>query len=140
MELIRKANIPSLTNVGIESRQLLFPENSASTRLAITQVTMQPGHVNPTHRHAKAEQVWIALEGEGTLLLGEGRSECFRAGDVARFADGDTHGFHNTGSQPFTYLAVTAPPINFRAAYASDWGEAVQRERASIDAPQDKSA
>ena len=31
----------------------------------------------------------------------------------------DVHGFSNTGTVPFEYLAVTAPPINFRDAYAA---------------------
>ena len=135
MELIRNASITRFVNAGIESRQLLFPENSASIRMTITQVTVPPGLINPTHKHESSEQVWIALEGEGTILLGEGKAEIFRVGDVARFADGDTHGFHNTGSQPFTYLSVTSPPINFRTAYAADWTEALERERYSIGQP-----
>jgi quercetin dioxygenase-like cupin family protein len=129
MELIRGTTVQRLVNAGIESRQLLFPENSTSTRLTITQVTVPPGLINPTHQHAASEQVWVALDGIGTLLLGDGRTETFVAGDVARFADGDTHGFHNTGALPFTYLSVTAPPINFRAAYAADWNEAIERDR-----------
>ena len=40
---------------------------------------------------------------------------------VARFADGDTHGFTNTGDIPFVYISVTSPPINFREAYSRDW-------------------
>ena len=38
-----------------------------------------------------------------------------------RFADGDVHGFDNTGSTEFEYLSVTCPPVNFRRAYAADW-------------------
>ncbi|MEP7157434.1 MAG: cupin domain-containing protein [Betaproteobacteria bacterium] len=129
MELIRKATIPLLVNAGIESRQLLFPENSTSTRMTITQVTVPPGLINPTHQHDTSEQVWIALEGEGTLLLGDGKSDAFHAGDVVRFADGDRHGFHNTGAIPFTYISVTSPPINFRAAYARDWSAAIAIEQ-----------
>lgn len=132
MELIRNASISRFVNAGIESRQLLFPENSASTRMTITQVTVPPGLINPTHKHESSEQVWIALDGEGTLLLGEGKTETFRAGDVVRFADGDSHGFHNTGATPFAYLSVTSPPINFRSAYTADWSEAIKREHPSI--------
>ncbi len=131
MELIRNTAISRLVNSGIESRQLLCPENSESARMTITQVTVPPGLINPTHRHASSEQVWIALDGEGRLLLGENGSEIFRAGDVVRFADGDTHGFHNTGTSPFVYLSVTSPPINFRAAYSADWSAAIAAERAA---------
>jgi quercetin dioxygenase-like cupin family protein len=56
---------------------------------------VQPGAINPRHRHPASEQVWDALEGSGILLLDEERTEPFTAGDVVRFADGDLHGFRN---------------------------------------------
>ena len=47
------------------------------------------------------------------LLLGEG----FCRGDVVRFAQGDVHGLQNPGPEELVYLAVTAPPLDFRGAY-----------------------
>lgn len=125
MELIRSESIPTLANSGVASRQLLFPENSASQRLTITRVTMDPGIINPRHAHPGSEQVWVALEGSGTLLLAEGDSAAISAGDVVRFLDGEVHGFHNTGAGPFVYLSVTSPPVNFRSAYARDWSDTI---------------
>jgi uncharacterized cupin superfamily protein len=63
----------------------------------------------------------VALEGNAILLLDHERTEPFSAGDVVRFADGDLHGFRNASDVPFVYLSVTAPPVNFREAYAKDW-------------------
>jgi mannose-6-phosphate isomerase-like protein (cupin superfamily) len=83
------------------------------------------GAVNPRHRHQASEQVWVALEGSGILLLDDERTEPFTAGDVVRFADGDLHGFRNDKDMPFVYLSVTAPPVNFREAYAKDWSRTV---------------
>ena len=121
MEIILKASIATLSNSGVQSEQLLSPENSASRRVTITKVTMQPGGRNPPHKHQNSEQIWVALEGRGTLLLDGDRTEPFAAGDVARFEDGDLHGFLNNGETAFVYLSVTSPPINFREAYAKDW-------------------
>jgi mannose-6-phosphate isomerase-like protein (cupin superfamily) len=121
MEFIPRNQVTVLSNAGVESHQLLFPENSASTRVTITKVTVAPGAVNPPHRHETSEQVWVALAGSGTLLLGRAETLPFQAGDVVRFAEGDVHGFENTGSDPFVYVSVTSPPINFRAAYAQSW-------------------
>jgi quercetin dioxygenase-like cupin family protein len=45
------------------------------------------------------------------------RPVAFTAGEVVRFADGDIHGFKNTETEPFVYLSVTAPAIDFRYAY-----------------------
>lgn len=122
MEIIRRDQIQVLSKPGLTSHQLLFPENSASTRLTITKVMVDPGAVNTRHRHAASEQVWVALQGAGILLLADDATTPFSAGDVVRFADGDVHGFRNTGTASFEYLAVTAPPINFRDAYAAPGG------------------
>ena len=118
MEIIRKGSTATLSKPGVQSEQLIFPENSPSRRVTITRVTVSPQAVNAPHRHASSEQVWVALAGRGTLLLDEERTEPFAAGDVARFADGDLHGLRNTGDTPFVYIAVTSPPIDFRAAYS----------------------
>jgi quercetin dioxygenase-like cupin family protein len=40
------------------------------------------GAVNPPHRHVASEQIWVALEGNGMLLLDDERIEPFSAGDV----------------------------------------------------------
>ena len=123
MEIMKKDSITTLSNSGVQSEQLLFPENSASRRVTITRVTLQPGAVNPPHRHAASEQIWVALAGSGTLLLDDRRPEPFGAGDVVRFADGDLHGFRNASDVPFVYLSITAPPVNFREAYSKDWSK-----------------
>jgi mannose-6-phosphate isomerase-like protein (cupin superfamily) len=115
MEIVRK---DSLSNSGVQSEQLLFPENSSSRRVTLTRVTVLPGATNPPHRHPASEQIWVALEGSEILLLDDERQEPITAADVVRFADGDLHGFHNPGDVPFVYLSVTAPPVNFREAYS----------------------
>jgi mannose-6-phosphate isomerase-like protein (cupin superfamily) len=121
MELIHAGQIQEFSNSGVTSRQLLFPENSASSRLTITRVTITPGSNSPLHHHPTSEQVWIALNGEGNLLLEAGRKEPFATGDIVRFEDGDLHGFENTGTVDFEYISVTSPPVNFREAYKRDW-------------------
>ena len=121
MEFIHRADVAVLKNSGVESEQLLFPENSKSSRVTITRVSVEPGAVNPRHLHESSEQIWVALEGAGTLLLADKKTTAFEAGDVVRFEDGDLHGFKNTGATKFVYLSVTSPPLNFRAAYARDW-------------------
>ena len=121
VEIIRRDRIEVLATPGITSHQLLFPENSRSARVTITRVVLAAGAMNPRHRHVKSEQVWVALSGEGVLLLEDEATAPFVAGDVARFEDGDTHGLHNPGPTPFEYLSVTAPPVNFREAYSKPW-------------------
>ena len=124
MEFIPAGDIPSFSNSGVTSHQLLFPENSNSTRVTLTRVVLQPGACNPPHQHASSEQIWVALRGKGRLLLGGDATLPFAPGDVVRFEDGDTHGLQNEGDGEFEYLSVTSPPLNFRQAYAKGWGPA----------------
>lgn len=121
MEIIRRVEVESLVNGGVTSEQLLFPENSKSERVTITRVTLAPGAKSPRHTHATSEQIWVALRGTGLLLLAGSATAPFAEGDVVRFADGEVHGFENTGAVEFVYISVTSPPINFRSAYAAKW-------------------
>ena len=121
MEVIRAGEASTFSNSGISSQQLLFPENSRSRRVTVTRVIMPPGSRNPPHRHATSEQVWVALRGQGRLLLADAATLPFAAGDVVRFEENEFHGFENTGGSEFEYLSITSPPINFRDAYAKMW-------------------
>ena len=120
MEFIRAEDIVSLSNPGVVSRQLLNPDNSESRRVTITEVHLQPGASQPRHIHEASEQIWYAIAGAGRLLLANDGEQEFRAGDVARFADGDVHGLRNDGEGEFVYVSVTAPPIHFGYAYSND--------------------
>lgn len=117
MEFIKNSEIKVLSNPGIESFQLLNPENSKSKRVTITKVIVQSGAEQPRHTHETSEQIWIATKGKGMLLLADNKEQLFEAGDVVRFADGDIHGLKNDSQKVFEYISVTSPPINFGYAY-----------------------
>lgn len=117
MEFISGKEIQGLVNPGVVSRQLLNPENSQSQRMTLTEVHLEPGACQPRHSHQASEQVRYAPVGQGILPLGEGKTLPFHRGDVVRFAQGDIHGLQNPGLEEFVYLAVTAPPLDFREAY-----------------------
>lgn len=120
MDFIRKEDIVALEGDSQISYQLLWNENSSSERVTITKVHVQPGRTNQRHIHEHSEQIWIALEGEGTLLLKDDETKIINAGDVVRFADGDVHGIFNGTMKEFIYISVTSPPINFRYAYKGE--------------------
>ena len=120
MEFLEPESFKHLSNPGVQSIQLLSPHNSVSSRVTITSVTVAPGAEQPRHFHEKSEQIWIAIEGSGTLLLKDETTLAFEQGQVVRFADGDEHGFKNTSGAPFKYVSITSPPINFSYAYESE--------------------
>lgn len=118
MEYIAKNIIKCLSNPGVDSYQLINPENSLSERVTITNVVVQPYAVQPRHSHENSEQIWIASKGTGILLLADGAEKLFACGDVVRFAEKDIHGLRNDSDAVFEYISVTSPPINFNYAYA----------------------
>lgn len=117
MEFLTELDFKQLSNPGVVSLQVLSPHNLTSSRVTITRVTVAPGASQPRHLHATSEQIWIAMEGTGRLLLAENEVRAFSAGEVVRFSEGEIHGFENDGSSPFVYISVTSPPINFDYAY-----------------------
>ena len=117
MEFISKNEIRILSNPGVESHQIISPENSASERLTITIVFVSPNAEQNRHKHDTSEQIWIALKGRGVLLLANDSEAEFNQGDTVRFADCDIHGLRNDSDEVFEYLSVTSPPIDFSYAY-----------------------
>ena len=117
MEFLTDTEFTALSSPGVDSLQLLSPHNSALARVTITRVTVAVGAEQRRHQHSSSEQIWIAISGSGTLLLGNSETKEISAGQVVRFADGDTHGFYNSGAEPFVYISVTSPPIDFSYAY-----------------------
>jgi len=69
MEIIRNGSATTLSKPGVQSEQLVFPENSPSRRVTITRVTASPQAINAPLRHSSSEQFWVALAGRGMLLL-----------------------------------------------------------------------
>ncbi len=120
MEFLSAEQFKVLSNPGVVSTQLLSPHNSLSERVTLTRVVVAPGAAQKRHTHTSSEQIWIALEGRGSLLLADEQTQPITAGDVARFADGDVHGFINDSEADFVYLSVTSPPINFSYAYRKE--------------------
>mgnify|MGYP002336202140 CR=1 FL=1 len=120
MEFLTQEQFKILSNPGVESTQLLSPHNSESNRVTIMRVVVKLGASQPAYKHASSEQIWIAVSGQGTLILKGQTRRSFAAGEVVRFADGDMRGFTNSGIEPFIYLSVTSPPINFSDAYTAE--------------------
>ncbi len=117
MEFIKAESIATFSNPGVDSRQLLNPDNSLSEAVTITEVHLEPHACQPRHTHEHSEQIWYALKGCGSLLLAKDTEMPFCQGDVVRFEKNDVHGLINTSEEEFVYLSVTSPPLHFGSAY-----------------------
>ncbi len=117
IQRLSAADFTTLLNPGVRSVQIVWPNNAPEARVTITRVTMEPGAASARHMHPASEQIWIIETGSAQLLMDNGETDGLRAGDVVRTPPGAIHGVANTGDEQFTYLAVTAPPQDFAAAY-----------------------
>jgi mannose-6-phosphate isomerase-like protein (cupin superfamily) len=119
VEIHSSLTFTTLSNPGVTSIQMLWPQNSPSACVTITKVTVAIGAGQPRHSHENSEQIWIAESGSATLLLANGQSRPIQAGDIVRTPSACVHGVQNDGDEPFVYLSITTPPIDFTAAYRS---------------------
>ena len=117
IQRLSAADFTTLENSGFRSVQIVWPNNSPEARVTITRVLMEPGAASARHVHPASEQIWLIEQGSALLLTADGKTDALQAGDVVRTPAGTIHGVANTGSEQFVYLAVTAPPQDFAAAY-----------------------
>ena len=82
---------------------------TAARKLGISVDTVAPGKRScPYHFHHAQEELFIVIEGEGTLRVA-GEMLPVRSGDVVFIPPGSEypHQFVNTSSQPMKYLSVS---------------------------------
>lgn len=117
VEVIAAADATVLARASATSRQLVWPGTAPDARVTVTRVTVAPGGEQQQHARAEAAQNWIIEQNRAELLLADDRSRPVEAGEVARRPASETHGLRNSGSEPFVYVAITTPPVDFRGTY-----------------------
>jgi uncharacterized cupin superfamily protein len=118
-------------------------EGTAATKLGAGFDILEPGKIGcPYHYHLAQEEMFVILEGEGTLRVA-GERLPVRAGDVIVIPPGPEYPHHliNTGSMPMKYLSISTqerpeicyyPDSNKLGAFAKDH-RLMQRKGESLD-------
>jgi len=73
-------------------------------------ITVKPGGTNKVHTHNDVEQIYIILQGKGTVEVGEEKAQV-KAGDAIYLPAKIPHGFFNT-SDKTTILLLIGTQIN----------------------------
>ena len=84
-------------------------EGTAATKLGAGFDILEPGKIAcPYHYHLAQEEMFVILEGEGTLRVA-GERVPVRAGDVIVIPPGPEYPHHliNTGTVPMKYLSIS---------------------------------
>lgn len=116
MQFFNYDNVTKLELPGVVSHQLIG-KNAPDANYNLTDVTVQPGAIQPRHTHDASEQTWYCVSGHGVLLLKDDTEKDFHAGDIARFEIGDVHGMENRSNEPVRYISVTNPRTDFSGNY-----------------------
>jgi uncharacterized cupin superfamily protein len=92
-----------------ESRSARLSAGTAARKLGASVDVMPPGKRScPYHLHHVQEEMFIVLEGEGTLRVA-GQEVPIRAGDVIHVPPGPEYPHHivNTSDAPLHYLSIS---------------------------------
>ena len=84
-------------------------DGTAATKLGAGFDILEPGKIGcPYHYHLAQEEMFVILEGEGTLRVA-GERVPVRAGDVIVIPPGPEYPHHliNTGTVPMKYLSIS---------------------------------
>jgi len=68
-------------------------------------MTIEPGGTNRIHDHDNVEQIYIFLQGGGTMHVGDDKEEV-KAGDAVFIPAKTEHGFFNTGNKTAVILLL----------------------------------
>ena len=80
-----------------------------SPRLLVGLNAFEPGQFHALHAHQGMDKVYQVVEGEGVLLLDEGRELPMRPGDLVVAPEGVPHGIRNPGGRRLLVLTILAP-------------------------------
>jgi quercetin dioxygenase-like cupin family protein len=69
----------------------------------------EPGQEHGAHAHAGQDKLYVVLEGEAEIQVGE-EKKIVQAGGGAFAASGVMHSVRNCGTEKLVVLAVLAPP------------------------------
>lgn len=103
---------------GFILRRVVDPEGGGSTQWGSTHfrmslVTVEPMAGSARHVHYNCDEAWYIVGGEG-IFYADGRKAIFKSGDFLFIHKNVVHQLINTGKIVLTYVAVTAPPCNFK--------------------------
>ena len=70
---------------------------------------LKPGQEIKPHGHAKADDIWICIQGEGLFYPTPNEERPITKGDVIVSAKGMCHGMKNTGMEDFIFVGILAP-------------------------------
>ena len=98
---------------GFVLRRVVDPESGGSIHFRMSLVTLNPKVGSSRHAHYNCDEGWYIVAGKG-IFYADGRKVIFKRGDFLFIHKSVVHQLINTGKSVLTYIAITAPPCDFK--------------------------
>ncbi|KAF0192228.1 MAG: cupin [Gammaproteobacteria bacterium] len=98
-----------LTKDGSIIRELMHPVRHGNARQSLAEATVPPGTRTALHRHARSEELYYIVAGEGRMFL-DHDTFAVTVGDTICIPPGTPHAIANTGTEVLRLLCCSAPP------------------------------
>ena len=98
---------------GQVSHLLLAAGQFGSQNLAVTWVEGEPGSEQAVHSHDGREQVYVIVQGNGAMRVGDEVEEV-GPGTAILVPPGTDHSIRNTGQEILIYVSATSPPFEMQ--------------------------
>ena len=102
---------PFRTKDGSMIRSLLDRANAPVRNQSLAEATIPAGCRTQPHYHARAEEFYYVIEGEGLMRIGD-EEQPVGPGDAILIPPGAVHTLLNTGPGPLRILCCCAPPYS----------------------------
>jgi mannose-6-phosphate isomerase-like protein (cupin superfamily) len=97
---------------------MVLPRNQTCSSEVVLEV-LKPGQDTPVDRHAAFDQIFIIMEGQGNLMIGDERKDV-RPGSVCYIPRGTAHSIRCTSAGELRYLYINVWPNGIPEA-DRDW-------------------
>lgn len=99
---------PFTAKDGSTIRELIHPRTHGNRNQSLAEAEVAPGRITLLHRHLESEEIYLFIQGEGRMVLGQDRLEVYQ-GDSVYIAPGTPHCVQNTGDIPLRLLCACSP-------------------------------
>ena len=99
---------PFTTLDGSEIRELMHPNVQGNKSQSLAEAIVKPGEKTLLHVHAKSEEIYYIINGQGKMQLGS-ESLNINQGDSICIPPGTPHNIKNTGADNLKILCCCSP-------------------------------
>jgi mannose-6-phosphate isomerase-like protein (cupin superfamily) len=101
---------PFTTKDGSTIRVLLDARLGGAANQSLAEASLEPGQATQRHYHARSEELYVLLEGEGDMEV-DGERSRVGPGDAILIPPGAWHEIR-AGEAPLRFLCCCAPPYS----------------------------